>query len=334
MVNLGVIGLGRIGQLHTENILKHVPEFTIKGIADPAIDTLSDWVNGLPIVVKTHDHHKIINDNEIDAVLICTPSDMHVPIIIQAAHAKKAIFCEKPISLDIKEIKQALDVILEEKVKFQVGFNRRFDKNFMALKDSITQGLIGDPYMVKITSRDPAPPDLAYLKKSGGLFLDMSIHDFDMARYLIDDEIVEIYANGENLLDIDLKDINDIDTAMISFRFKNGVLGAIDNSRQAVYGYDQRVEVFGSLGSISAENEKINTVESYTKEGHQSQKPPYFFLERYQQAYIDELKAFYDYVTGKREVPISGRDGLISVVIGKACQQSLKENKPIQVSWK
>lgn len=330
-LTVGVIGAGRIGKLHTENILNHFRDVTIKAIADPYMD--KDWVGQTGIEVVSADYNDVINDPEIETVLICSPSPTHAPMIIEAAQKGKHIFCEKPIALEPEVIKKALKVVEEQKVKLQVGFNRRFDPNFIAAKERISSGDIGEPQILKITSRDPEPPNPEYIKQSGGIFLDMTIHDFDMARFLADSEITEIYVCGSVMIDPEIGKQNDIDTALITLKFANGMIGNIDNSRKAVYGYDQRIEVFGSKGAVIAENNTPHNTRFLSADGIETAKPLYFFLERYHQSFINEMKAFFSAIRDKTDVPVNGTDGLMPVVIGLAANQSLIENKPIQIMY-
>ncbi|MBZ4644512.1 MAG: iolG, partial [Clostridia bacterium] len=253
-IKVGVIGAGRIGKIHAQSVTYHIPEAEVKTIADVYADKIKDWAHSLGIENVTNDYHDILNDPEIDAVLICSSTDTHSQITIEAAKAGKHIFCEKPIDYDLDRIHAALKAVEEAGVKFQVGFNRRFDHNFKQVRELIKAGKIGEPHIIKITSRDPEPPPVEYVKVSGGIFLDMTIHDFDMARYLSGSEVEEVYAQGAVLVDPAIGEAGDVDTAVITLKFKNGAIGIIDNSRKAVYGYDQRVEVFGSKGCVTVSN--------------------------------------------------------------------------------
>ena len=330
-MKIGLIGAGRIGRLHGELLTYHIPTAKIKTVADLYIDNVEQWANQLNILSVTADYRDILNDSEIDAVLICSSTDTHAQLIVEAAQAGKHIFCEKPIDFNIKKIRKALNAVAAAGVKLQIGFNRRFDHNFKKVREIIENGKIGNVHVVKITSRDPAPPPLEYLKVSGGIFLDMTIHDFDMARYLSLSEVEEVYAQGTVLIDPDIGKAGDIDTAVITLKFKNGAMGVIDNSRQAVYGYDQRVEVFGSKGYVEVQNDVPDSAKLITAEGVISEKPLYFFLERYQMSYVQELKAFIDAILNDTEPPVTGNDGLQPVLIGLAALKSLKENKPVKV---
>lgn len=327
---LGIIGAGRIGKLHVDNIQRFFPQFKLKSIADPDLD--EQWAKEKDIPVLLRDPNQLINDPDIQAVLICSPPALHVPQIIASARAGKDIFCEKPISSDIEQIKIALQEVKMAGVKLQIGFNRRFDPNFAKIKEMVKNQEIGAPHLLRITSRDPEIPPPSYIPVSSGMFLDMTIHDFDMARFLLDSEIEEIYASGNVLIDPIFKTINDLDTAIVNLKFANGALGVIDNSRQAVYGYDQRVEVFGNRGAVQAENNRpTNTVLS-NQHGIVSEKPLYFFLERYKESYIAEIQAFYESIAHNKPIPVTGKDGLMSVVIGTAANTSYRENRPIKIN--
>ncbi|MDD5017626.1 MAG: inositol 2-dehydrogenase [Eubacteriales bacterium] len=328
---IGVIGCGRIGRLHIENISNHIHFVTIKAIADLYANEIKAWAYELGINNVYSDYKKILNDTEIDAVLICSPTDTHSKIIVEAAKAGKNIFCEKPIDFDIENITFALDAVRQSGVKLQIGFNRRYDHNFKAVKDKIAEGKIGDLHIIKITSRDPAPPPIEYIKVSGGIFLDMTIHDFDMVRYLTGGEVTEVYTNAAVLVDPAIGAAGDVDTAIISLKFANGAIGVIDNSRKAVYGYDQQVEVFGLKGSIAISNDTPNSSVLSTEEGVFCEKPKHFFLERYKDSFVAELKDFFEAVCEDRETSVTGIDGLKPVQIGLAAQKSYITNMPVKI---
>lgn len=333
-LSIGVIGAGRIGKLHSEILIHQIPEAKVVKIADPYADSLKEWIekNNIDPKIVIKDYKEIINDPSIEAVVICSPTNLHAQMIIEAAQAGKQIFCEKPIDHDLKKIQAALDAVKKAGVLLQIGFNRRFDHNFKRVRDLVAEGKIGTPQIVKITSRDPAPPPIEYVKVSGGLFLDMTIHDFDMARYLIADEVEEVYAVGDVLVDKKIGEAGDIDTAVITLRYKNGAMGIIDNCRQAVYGYDQRIEVFGSGGCLIADNDKPNTAVYYNSQAISTDKIPYFFLDRYTGSYKTELEGFVKAVLEKKTPLVGGIDGLNAVVIGLAAQKSLKEKRPVKLS--
>jgi myo-inositol 2-dehydrogenase/D-chiro-inositol 1-dehydrogenase len=329
-IKLGIIGAGRIGKLHAENLSRN-PSVEIKTISDIYVDSIKDWSAGLGVQHVTDDYQDIINDPEIDAVFICSSTDTHTQFIIEAAEAGKHIFCEKPISFDIAKTKQALEAVKKAGVKLQTGFNRRFDHNFKRVHDIVHEGKIGDPHIIKVTSRDPEPPPAEYIKVSGGIFIDMAIHDFDMARYLSGSDVEEVYVQGAVLVDPVFGQYGDIDTAVITLKFKNGSIGVIDNSRKAVYGYDQRVEVFGSKGCITVKNDFPNSAELTTTEGVYLDKPKYFFLERYNESYIEETKEFIDCILNDKEIPVDGNDGLQAELIAHAAKKSLHEKRPVRI---
>ena len=278
------------------------------------------------------DHRAILEDDRIEAVVICSSTDSHAQMIEAAAVAGKHIFCEKPIALELAKIDRALAAVDRAGVKLQIGFNRRFDPSFRRLRDRVAAGEIGTPHLLRITSRDPAPPPIEYIKVSGGIFLDMTIHDFDMARYIIGSEVEEIYATGSVLVDAAIGDAGDIDTAMITLRFTNGVIGTIDNSRQAVYGYDQRVEVFGSKGAAIVGNVNNDQVVLYEAGGVHAANPKYFFLERYAVSYVDEMNAFLQCIQDNSEPLVTGQDGRIPVVMGYSAWKSYEENRPVKLT--
>ncbi|MEW5785760.1 MAG: inositol 2-dehydrogenase [Bacillota bacterium] len=331
-IKIGIIGAGRIGKLHAENIMRFIPEAETWIFADVYEDQVRLWAESLGVTRVTKDYQEILRDPEIDAVLICSSTDTHANFVIEAARAGKHIFCEKPIDLSVEKVKAALEAVKKAGVKFQVGFNRRFDHNHKSVRDAVAAGKIGDPHLIQISSRDPAPPPLEYVKFCGGLFLDMTIHDFDMARFLSGSEVVEVYAAGAVLVDPAIGECGDIDTAVVTLKFANGAIGVISNSREAAYGYDQRVEVFGSKGSVADFNDTPCTTVISTVEGVFSQKPVYFFLERYNQSFVTEMIEFVDAVLYDKETPVVGNDGLQSVLIAIAAQKSFEENRPVRIS--
>ncbi len=328
-VTFGIIGAGRIGKLHADNLLSRVNGARLKAITDPFLD--KNWAASRNIPLTGKDHRIMLDDPEINAILIGSPSVEHAPQLIECAQAGKHIFCEKPIALDPEIIRKALAEVDKSRVKLQVGFNRRFDPNFSAVQHQVASGALGDPHIIRITSRDPAPPSAEYVAGSGGMFLDMTIHDFDMARFLSCSEVTEVHACGAVLVDPEIGKAGDIDTAVISLKFANGALGIIENSRKAVYGYDQRVEVFGSKGTAMADNNTPTSMVVYNESGTIRDKPLYFFLERYEAAFIDEMKAFVNAIREDKTTAVSGKDGLAPVLIALAAQESLKRGKPEKV---
>jgi myo-inositol 2-dehydrogenase/D-chiro-inositol 1-dehydrogenase len=326
-ITVGVLGAGRIGRLHTENLFR-MPGVRVKSIADPYAD-FSAWP---PKDVATGpDPGLVLDDPEIEAVLICSPTPTHAPFTEAAAKAGKHIFCEKPVDLDPDRIRRTLEVVEDAGVKMQVGFNRRFDPTFARVRQAVTDGDIGDIQIVKITSRDPEAPPVSYVQTSGGMFLDMTIHDFDMVRFVTGSEVEEVHAMGAVLIDPAIGEAGDVDTAITTLKMANGALAVIENSRQAVYGYDQRVEVFGSKGSAEAANETANRVTLSGVGGVRRDNPLYFFLERYQVSFVAELEAFFASIRDDHEPPVGGRDGLMSVLVALAAAQSMAENRPVKV---
>ncbi len=331
--NVGIIGAGRIGKLHAENLVHCVPQANVVAIADVFADNIKAWANDLGIEKVYSDYHDILKDKEIEVVLICSPTNTHSQITIEAANAGKHIFCEKPIDYDLNKIHAALDAVKKAGVTFQVGFNRRFDHNFSAVRKAVQDGKIGDVNIVKVTSRDPNPPSIDYVKVSGGLFLDMMIHDFDMMRYLSGSEVEEVFAAGAVLVDPAIGEAGDIDTAIVTLKFKNGALGVIDNSRKAAYGYDQRVEVFGSKGCVTVKNDTDNSTEISTEEAVTTLKPKYFFLERYKDSFIEELTCFFNSVSNGEPTKVGAIDGLNAVIVALAAKKSLETGKPVKIDY-
>src|SRR5580658_170757 len=260
-LNVGILGAGRIGRVHAESLAFRLPETKIAAITDinnEAAQALAERC-GIPRVAASAE--EILGDKTIEAVLICTNTPTHAELIVKAAQAGKHIFCEKPIALELDKIDWALKAVKAAGVKLQVGFNRRFDSNFLRVRQAVASGEIGTPSLMHIISRDPAPPPMAFVRTSGGIFRDMMIHDFDMARYLLGDEVEEVFAAGGVFVDPGFRDADDFDTAVVMLRFKNGAIGTIDNSRKATFGYDQRVEILGSKGKIESGNRYANEVQ-------------------------------------------------------------------------
>ena len=331
-LRFGVIGAGRIGKIHAENLVTRIPGVEVAAIADVNLKAAQDLAAHLHVPVALEDYHAILSDPTIDAVAICSSTDTHAKIVIEAAQAGKHIFCEKPIDHDLTKIDAALDAVEKAGVKLQIGFNRRFDPNFRKVRAMVADGKIGDPHIIRITSRDPAPPPVSYVKVSGGMFLDMTIHDFDMARYLSGSEVVEVYAAAGVMVDPGIGEAGDVDTAIITLKFANGAIGTIDNSRKAIYGYDQRVEVFGSNGMVQAHNNTPDNDVYFNADGVHSAKPLYFFLERYMESFIAELKEFVQSIQEDTITPVVGMDGRIPVLIGMAAKKSYLENRPVKLS--
>ncbi len=331
-LNVGIIGAGRIGSLHAKSIAYSVPTAKVLGITDVFVENAQKVAKELNISKIYKDYKEMLADSEIDAVLICSSTDTHADIAIEAAQAGKHIFCEKPVDLTPEKVRAVIEAQKKAGVKLQVGFNRRFDHNFAKVKSMVEDGEIGDVHIIKITSRDPAPPPAEYSAVSGGMFLDMTIHDFDMARFLAGSEITEVYANATCLVDPAIGEAGDVDTAIISLKFDNGAVGVIDNSRKAAYGYDQRIEVFGSKGAAVAANDTETNVTFMGENGVVSDKPLYFFLERYMQSFRDEMLQFVDAVLNNKPTPTTVEDGLYSILVALAAKKSVAEGRPVQLS--
>jgi myo-inositol 2-dehydrogenase / D-chiro-inositol 1-dehydrogenase len=331
-LRVGILGAGRIGRVHAESAAFRLPEAEVAAITDlnnEAAVTLAARC-GIPRVASSSD--EILRDKSIDAVLICTSTDTHADLMVRSAEAGKHIFCEKPIALELGKIDTALAAVKAAGVQLQVGFNRRFDTNFLRVRDAVASGEIGKPSLMHIISRDPAPPSMAFIRTSGGIFRDMMIHDFDMARYLMGEEVEEIYATGGVLVEPGFKDANDLDTALAVLHFMSGAIGTIDNSRKAVFGYDQRVEVLGSKGKIASENRYANEVMISGEKAVYSDLPLNFFMQRYPESFALELKHFVQAVLEGKPVPVTGTDARISVVMALAARKSYDEHRPVRIA--
>ncbi len=334
MVKVGIIGAGRIGKVHTEGIITGVRNAKIKTIADPFMnEDTANWIHSMDSDIEvTNDYKEILADEDIDAVVICSSTDTHSPISVEAIKAGKHVFCEKPIDHDIDKIKEVIDALEGSNIKYQVGFNRRFDHNFKAVRDAVEAGKIGDPHIIKITSRDPEPPSPAYVAVSGGMFLDMTIHDFDMVRYLAGCDATEVYVQSAVLVDPGIGEAGDVDTAVITLKMENGAIAVIDNSRKAAYGYDQRAEVFGSKGMVATANDSLSTAVISNAEGVTGEKPLYFFLERYMDSFREEMNQFINAIENDTDTPLGVVDGLKPVLMGLAAKKSVEEHRPVAIS--
>ena len=331
-INVGLIGTGRIGSLHSEYLAHRIPDANLVAVCSIVGRRAEKVASRLQIPAVFKDYRRIMDDGAIEAVVISSSTDTHTEMIEAAAAAGKQIFCEKPIDHDLGKIDSALAAVERAGVKLQVGFNRRFDPNFRRVREMVASGKIGDLHILRVTSRDPEPPPIEYVKISGGMFLDMTIHDFDMARFIAGSEVEEIYVKGGVMVDPKIGEAGDIDTAVITLSFANGALGVIDNSRKAVYGYDQRVEVFGSEGMIAVSNNTPDSAVLSNADGVHAPLPLFFFMERYTESYIAELRAFIECVQQDTDPPVTGIDGRVAVVMGYAARKSYEENRPVQLS--
>lgn len=334
MLKIGIIGAGRIGKVHLESISYHVKNATVTAMADPFMNEETEkLIRSYGVSKVTKDYKDILNDKDIDAVLVCSSTDTHAAISIEAINAGKHVFCEKPVDHSIEKIQAVADALKEHPdIKFQVGFNRRFDHNFAAIRKAYDDGKIGEAHILKITSRDPEPPNPAYIKVSGGIFLDMTIHDFDMACFLTDSDVEELYVNSAVLVDPAIGEQGDVDTAIITMKMANGALAVIDNSRKAAYGYDQRAELFGSKGMVATSNDTVSSAVISNADGVTGEKPFFFFLERYMGSFSEEMRQFTEAVINDTEVPVGIHAGLQSVKIGLAAKKSVEEHRPVKIS--
>lgn len=334
MLKIGIIGAGRIGKVHLESISYHVKNATVTAMADPFMNEETEkLIRSYGVSKVTKDYKDILNDKDIDAVLVCSSTDTHAAISIEAINAGKHVFCEKPVDHSIEKIQAVADALKEHPdIKFQVGFNRRFDHNFAAIRKAYDDGKIGEAHILKITSRDPEPPNPAYIKVSGGIFLDMTIHDFDMACFLTDSDVEELYVNSAVLVAPAIGEQGDVDTAIITMKMANGALAVIDNSRKAAYGYDQRAELFGSKGMVATSNDTVSSAVISNADGVTGEKPLFFFLERYMGSFSEEMRQFTEAVINDTEVPVGIHAGLQSVKIGLAARKSVEEHRPVKIS--
>lgn len=330
MLQLGIIGTGRIAQVHLRGILSGVPDACVRGIAGhyitPELEALAHMAGAAKL---TEDYRDLLQDPEIDAVLICSATNTHADISVEALQAGKHVFCEKPVDLGLEKIQLVREAVSTSPLKYQVGFNRRFDHNYQALRQTVAAGKIGQVQVVKICSRDSEPPSASFIPSSGGMFLDMTVHDLDMVRFLSGREVEEVYAASSVLVDEAIGQAGDVDTAVIILRLTGGALAVIDNSRQAVYGYDQRAEVFGSKGCVSIGNDTSSTAVLSTADGILSEKPLWFFLERYLPAFQEEIRQFVDAVQNDTPVPVGIEDARKATLLAMACDRSARERRPV-----
>jgi myo-inositol 2-dehydrogenase/D-chiro-inositol 1-dehydrogenase len=329
-LRIGVIGVGRIGRMHAELLTRQVPDAIVGALYDPREAAARDVAGelGIPVAASVDE----LLGGDVDAVAICSSAPSHADLLVAAAEAGKAIFCEKPVSLDLAELDRALTAVQDAGVPFQIGFNRRFDPAHASVREAVASGAIGSAHLVRISSRDPEPPPLEYVKSSGGLFLDMMIHDFDMARFITGAEVVEVFARGTVRVEPAFAAVGDIDTALVTLVHDDGCLTAIDNSRRAAYGYDQRVEVFGSAGMAASENPEPHTGVVLTAAGVRRPPLPHFFLDRYVPSYVHAWHAFVQAVKCGSPPPVSARDARAPLVIGMAAWRSLHEHRPVSIS--
>jgi myo-inositol 2-dehydrogenase/D-chiro-inositol 1-dehydrogenase len=328
-VRVGIVGLGRMGRLHATNIAERVRSLDVVAASDPAGSAAAAAGEfGIPLLP---DWRELVGRPDLDAVLVCSPPDHHAEQIVAAAGAGKHVFCEKPLDRSLPDIDRILAAVTAAGTVLQVGFNRRADRNFSALRARLVAGDVAAPWLLKITSRDTQPQPREYVRDSGGLFIDMAIHDFDLARFLLGD-IVAVSATGGALVDPEIAELDDVDTAITTLTFESGALGVVDNCRKATYGYDQRVEVHGSLGMLAAENEASSTIQLANESGFHRPPLPTFFLDRYGAAYVRELEVFAAAVAGETPPLADGRDGQQAVAIAVAARVSLAERRTVTLA--
>ncbi|WP_194097183.1 inositol 2-dehydrogenase [Marivivens aquimaris] len=325
-VRFAILGAGRIGQVHARAV-SSIPSAQLVAVAEPFAEAAQRVADKYGCEIREID--AIATSDDIDAVVICTPTDTHADLIEKFAKAGKAVFCEKPVDLNVERVKQALATVEAEGATLMVGFNRRFDPDFMALKAAIDSGKIGDVEMVTITSRDPGAPPASYIKVSGGIFRDMTIHDFDVARWLLGEEVTTVMARGSVLTDPAIGELGDFDSVNVILTTASGKQCTITNSRRATYGYDQRMEVLGSLGMAHAQNTHENTVEVAVEDGYHKAPLLNFFMDRYTMAYANEIAAFVDSIENGTPTPTTGLDGLKALELAEAALESAKTGKAV-----
>jgi myo-inositol 2-dehydrogenase/D-chiro-inositol 1-dehydrogenase len=330
-IRFAVLGCGRIGRMHAEMLARRVAGTAVSVVFD-VIDDAARAVGSDLGARAASSLSDAVTADDVDAVAICTSTDTHVDAMVAAAEAGKAIFCEKPISLDVAQVDRGLAAVAKAGVQLQIGFNRRFDPSHKAVADAVRHGAVGDVHLCNITSRDPGPPPIEYIEVSGGMFNDMTIHDFDMARFVTGSEVVEVFAKGAVRVDPAIGAVGDIDTAVVLLTHESGAITTIDNSRRAAYGYDQRVEAFGSEGKAASDNH--HQFNSVLATDHGFLRPPLenFFLERYARSYLDQWAAFVEMVETNGPSPAAGADGRAPLVIGKAALLSMRENRPVTIA--
>ena len=330
-VKIGILGLGRIGKIHLQNIVTKIDNAEVVAAMNPSLEGQA-FARKFNVQNVSSDPNIVFDNPDIDAVMICSPSPTHADYILKAAESGKSIFCEKPLDLSLNKIQEIITTTKKHNVPLMVAFNQRFDPDFYKVKTMVEEGKIGELRTIKITSRDPAPPPINYIKSSGGMFLDMTVHDFDMSRYIADSEVKEVFAQGRNLVDPAIGEAGDIDSGIVLLAFENGVTAVIENSRQASYGYDQRLEAFGSKGMIQANNSMKDTHRFWDESGSHQSRLLDFFIDRYQESYLNETNVFIQSLSKGTTPQVTGEDGLKATLIALAANKSMKENRPVKTS--
>jgi myo-inositol 2-dehydrogenase/D-chiro-inositol 1-dehydrogenase len=330
-LRIGLIGAGRIGALRGDTLAHRIPGAQLVAISDADAHAAHRLADRIGVTDVQADYRVIIANKNVDALFVCTPTSTHAEIMVAGAAAGKHMFVEKPVALSMEQVDRALEAVDRAGVHLQIGFNRRWDPTFSRVRQAVVDGTIGDVHLLHITSRDPAPPPISYVLTSGGLFADMMIHDFDMARFLVGSEVHTVYAQGAVRIS-EIGKAGDIDTAIVMLTFENGALGTIDNSRQAVYGYDQRVDLLGSRGGISTGNVYPNQVSVSTAAEVRRDLPLNFFMQRYAESYVIETQAFVDAVLAGRMPSPTGMDGRVALQIALAARESLATGQPVSMA--
>jgi myo-inositol 2-dehydrogenase / D-chiro-inositol 1-dehydrogenase len=331
MIKVGILGVGRIGKIHLRNLAATRQGVEVVAAMNPS-EAGQAFARQYRVPLVTSDPGKVLEHPDIDAVIISSPTPTHADYVLRAAKAGKAIFCEKPLDLSLDKVRHTLQLVREAGVPLMLAFNQRFDPTFAGIREAVQAGNIGHPHLLRIVSRDPAPPPLSYIRSSGGMFLDMTIHDFDMARYLLGGKVVEVYAKGYNLLDPEIGRAGDIDTGVVVLTFDTKATAIIENSRQSSYGYDQRLEIFGSTGMLRAENPLKDTHYYSNSAGTHQARHLDFFMDRYALSYEQELEAFLQALREKKPMPVTGEDGLQAMVIAEAANASLQQNRAVRLA--
>lgn len=330
-IRIGVLGVGRIGRMHAAMLARDVPGLSLAAVHDSDEEAAAAVARelGVPATPSSRD---LIERPDVDAVAICSSTDTHVDLVVEAVPSGKPLFLEKPVSLELAEVDRALDAVSEGGVFLQLGLNRRFDPAHRSVRDAVESGAVGDLHLVRITSRDPEPPPLDYVRVSGGIFLDMTVHDLDMARFVTGSEVDEVYARGEVRVDQTIGEAGDLDTVVVMLRHADGTLTVIDNSRRAAYGYDQRLEAFGANGMAASGNPPEHTGFALTGDGFRGTVLPHFFLERYRTSYIAAWASFERAVRGGSSPSVTGVDGRRALMLGLAARRSATEGRPVRVA--
>jgi myo-inositol 2-dehydrogenase/D-chiro-inositol 1-dehydrogenase len=330
-IRIGFLGVGRIGSMHARLVAREVPGLETASVFDVNEEVATEVAQELGVEIAPSAEELMSSPNS-DAIAICTSTDTHVDLLVAAVETGRPVFLEKPVSLRLDEVDRALAAVERAGIYLQVGFNRRFDPGHASVRAAIVRGEVGELHLVRISSRDPGPPPLSYVRVSGGIFLDMTVHDFDMARFLTGSEVDEVYARGEVRVEPEIEEAGDLDTVVVTLRHTDRTLTTIDNSRRAAYGFDQRLEAFGSSGMAVSANPYAHLGSVTTASGTRTQPLPYFFLERYVPSYLAQWAAFENAVRTGAPPPVTGRDGRAALVVALAAGRSAREGRPVSTN--